>query len=222
MPPITLSDIYARVHKGLRKALFDLAYSAGRTDYANDMELAALTEQTADVIAFLQRHAYVEDTFQLPALEARAPGSTGHYHEEHHRIEEEIDRLAAALYRIATIEPNGRMSAGERWYLQLNRFVANYLAHMDLEETSTGPLFLEYCSDDDLSRLFATIMANSAPSDSFLMLKYTIPAIDHDERAGFLGNIRRNAPPAAFEKVMQLSRSILSDSDWQRLQTALA
>jgi hypothetical protein len=49
-------DIYSKVHKGLRKALFDLSYTTGNTDFTNDESLVALAKLYHDVVKFLDEH----------------------------------------------------------------------------------------------------------------------------------------------------------------------
>jgi iron-sulfur cluster repair protein YtfE (RIC family) len=223
MASITISDIYARVHKGLRKALFELAYVAGRTDFTNAEALVRLKEQAREAIHFLRRHGYVEDTFQLPTLEARAPGATDHATEEHHRIEREIEEIEMALEKLTRIvSREERRTAGEEFYLRLNSFISDYLRHMRHEEEMIAPLYLKHCTDEDLRGMMTSILANSPPADSLLMFRYTIPAIDPTERAAFLGKVKSAAPPQAFENAMKVIQGVLSEEEFTTLQTALA
>lgn len=222
MATVARSDIFGRVHKGLRKALFDLAIIAGRTDYTNDGDMARLKAQAAETIYFLRRHGHVEDTFQLPLVVGKSSDLPKRISHDHEIVEERIAALEASLARLDAIASAAeRAEAGEAFYFQVNSFIASYLLHMELEETEVAPLFFQHCSDQELREMLASIVANNSPSDSMLMLRYTIPSIDRAERASFLGMIKQTAPPQAFENVMKLVETLLSEEDWQSLCQAL-
>lgn len=222
MRPVTHSDIYARIHKGLRKALFELAYNAGRTDYANPEEWAGLKAQAEFAFYFLTRHGEIEDTFQLPVLEASLPGSTQADMDEHVVIHGQLHDIEMEIARIDGLTSDAeRRQAGEQLYLQINAFIAAYLPHMHREESKMAPLFLEHCDQQDLQKMLGSIIANTPPADVMKMLSLTIPANDPVERALFLGEIKQNAPPPAFEAMMGVVRNTLSESEWTRLQADL-
>lgn len=222
MATTTHTDIYGRVHKGLRKALFDMAYMAGRIDYADAGERAQLRKQANETLHFLLHHGHVEDTFVLPLLEESLPGITKHDVEDHVRIHDEVFGLQVALDAIqdcADAEECRR--AGEEYYLKVNAFIADYLTHMHHEEVTMAPLFLEHCDREMLLGLHGKIAASSSPADAMVMLRYTIPAIDPADRAMFIGGIKKTAPAPAFEAAMQTIRGTLNDNEWTMLQAAL-
>ncbi len=218
MTTISRSDIYGRVHKGLRKAMFDLAYEAGKTDYTDPGEWARLKARTADVIHFLERHGYVEDTYQLPMIEAKVPGITQVDADEHEEVHRELEEIQGEMARIDMIDsPEERRAAGEDFYLMINRFISGYLQHMNREEVEQAPHFVEHCTPEDIQRMTAAIVAGNSPQETMLMLRYTIPAVDPVERASFLRHIRQTAPPPAFQAVMNLVEQVLSGNEWLRL-----
>jgi hypothetical protein len=222
MATIARYDIYSRVHKGLRKALFDFAYLAGRTEYADAAERARLKAQAAETIHFLIHHGHIEDSYHLQLLEASLPGSTEHDIHEHERIHDEVFGLQLALDAIEDCAtPEECRLAGEEYYLRVNAFIADYLTHMHHEEMTMAPLFIEHCTQEKLQAMIGSITANASPADAMIMLRYTVPAIDQAERAMFVGNIKQVAPAPAFEAVMQTIRPTLNDDEWTTLHTSL-
>lgn len=219
---VTRSDIYARVHKGLRKALFDLAYESGRADLSVATEWDALKSRAAEVFHFLDRHGAVEDNFQLPLLEAKIPGVSRQDSEEHEEVHRRIHELEEQIAAIDHMAPEDRTAEQDNLYLAINRFVGDYLTHMNREEVKMAPLFMEHCAEEELGGMLKSIIASNAPNDVMMMLRYTIPSIDPVERAGFLGGIRAAAPPPAFQAMMGVVRGVLAENEWERLQADLA
>ena len=65
-------DVFKGVHKGLRKALFELAVQAGATDPVRADEVAALAAKAKEVFRFGEHHALNEDRFLEPEMAAKA------------------------------------------------------------------------------------------------------------------------------------------------------
>jgi hypothetical protein len=222
MGTVAKSDLFGRVHKGLRKSLFDLAYRAGRTDFTNTDDVDLLKAQAGETLYFLRKHGHIEDTYMLPLVAGKGSDLVEKLTGEHVEIEQQIEDLEAAVARFGEIGSNEeRIAAGEAFYFKVNSFIAGYLLHMEEEETVVAPLFFQHCTDAELQQMHQSIIANNSPSDSMLMLKYSIPAIDACERASFLGSIRGSVPPPAFEAIMNLIGSILDAGEHRKLVAAL-
>lgn len=218
----TRVDIYTKVHKGLRRALFELSYAAGRTDHQSDEEVISLAKLFNEVTHFLEQHGRNEDLYQLPMLEEKMPGSTKHDDEEHKKNEVNLSRLKQSFNNLVSSTPKERALKGEVFYHLLNEFISGYLIHMQQEELQTARLFYENCSDAELKSAFTQIIQNTSPQDMMLMLKYMIPSINRIERVELLRGIKMNAPKPAFNAVMILAQSILSISEWEYLNMALS
>jgi hypothetical protein len=214
-------DVYRRVHRGLRKALFDLAYTAGRTVWSDRDDVARLQAAFLDTLSFLKKHGEMEDTFHLPLLESKMPGITEHDSGEHEAIELAIEDLEASL-AAATIAPESeRASVGETFYHRLCIFVASYLEHMAHEETVTMPLFHRYCTDEEIVDASRRLIAALGPEESALAMRYMIPALDRDDRITYLRMVTATVPPAAVATVMGIAESTLSPVEWEQALTVL-
>lgn len=218
----TRVDIYSKVHKGLRKALFELSYAAGRTDYRNDEEIISLAKLFNEVVHFLEQHGRNEDLYQLPLLEMKNPGSTKHDDEAHRKIEKQIERLKQNFNNLVSSIPKERSLKGEVFYHLFNEFISTYLIHMQDEELYTAKLFHELCTDEELNSAFEKIVSNTSPQDMMLMLRYMIPAINRMERIELMVGIKKNAPQPAFNAIMILAQSILSIEEWEYLHNFLS
>lgn len=215
-------DIYSKVHKGLRKALYELAYTAGRTDYQNDEEIISLAKLFNEVTHFLEQHGSNEDLYQLPLLELKKPGSTQHDEEAHKKIDLQIKRLKQNFNNLVSSTPKERTLKGEVFYHLFNEFISTYLIHMQEEELYTAKLFHELCTDEELNSVFEMIISKTSPQDMMMMLRYMIPAINRIERIEIMSGIKMNAPQPAFNAIMILAQSILTIEEWEYLYNALS
>lgn len=208
------ADIYTKVHKGLRKALFDLSYCAGRTDGTNDEELISLAKLFNDVIKFLEEHGRNEELYQLPLLEARCPGAAKHDNEDHKMIEKQIEALKRNFNNLVSSSAKERRVKTEVFYHLFNDFISIYLKHMLNEELETTKLFHEYCTDDEINSALKKIISNTAPQDMMMMLKFMIPAINRSERLELVSGIKQNAPQPAFNAILVLTQSVINAEEY--------
>lgn len=191
-------DLYREVHKGLRKALFDLAERAGTlstqcaTDRTNDVEFAELFTQ---VDMMLSTHHSHEDSDVLKRLiSEHAATSVGSIEVAHERSEQSLTTLRGLVAERESGAPNGA-----EIYDATVAFTADYLAHMSVEENQVMPALQEHASHDDLFEIQMNIRGSVPPPDMCVFLSYMLPAMNPDERVAMLGGMKMGAPPEIFE-----------------------
>lgn len=118
------------VHKYLRRELFDLAEQLFR---AGPNELEAIRTALGKIGVLLQTHAAQEDARLAPLLREANPALAERMARDHHRLE---DQFAVLLDQAKVIDPVSGTCQEDLYQLHLdwNRFVANYLLHLDDEE----------------------------------------------------------------------------------------
>ena len=205
------TDIYARIHKGLRKALFEFSELAGNVSSGSTVKMALLNQRGKRVIEFLELHAEIEEKFQLPMLEALNPEFVIRDHEDHQRLELIISDLKHGLDQLTST--NGTDDDAYRFYLQLNEFIGQYLIHMNHEEKVTAQLFMDYCQFEDMQHTIEAINAYTTPDQKLLALQYFIPAISLKERIDFLTGIRAKSFQA-YQDMMRQIQPLLVHDDW--------
>jgi hypothetical protein len=209
-------DIYKEVHKGLRKALFDLAFQAGSTDFTSADSLQRLKEQFDLTYNLLEVHAHSEDTFVEPLLKQCNVRMAEMLTAAHKELDATVSRLKQSLNDLnagqADISDQGRSL-----YLGLTRFISEYLKHIADEEQELMPLLWENFDDEKLMEVTGTIRANVPPAVMANFLSLMIPAMNHGERAELLIGMRQATPSHVFDGVCQLSQRVLSEQDWMRL-----
>lgn len=212
-------DLFTNVHKGLRKAMFDLSYLAGRTNYNDSEQLDELKSCFAEVFSFLHEHGQNEDKHMLPLLETKVPGGSQHDMEDHVEIEKKITALTEEMSRLFSV-PQGdeRSLAGRSFYLSLNRFISEYLLHMEEEETVTTDMFYNNFTDEELSVIVPKIIASTPPDVILMNMKYMIPSMNEDERAELLGKVKGKAPEQFVKAILNVAKAALDEDEYARLE----
>jgi hypothetical protein len=215
-------DIYGRIHKALRTAMFELSCLHAQTDFTDDAEVSTLQTKAAEMVYFLIDHGHKEDTFYLAPLEQRAPGATAHDAADHVEIEARIHQLGRSYEGLSSFPAEERVAAGRRLYFEYNRFISDYLMHMDEEEHQTTEQFYQHFTDDELRAMEGATIASMDPADTARALGYMIPSIDATTRIAWIRSVKQVAPPPAFNLLMGVANQTLSPEAYARLEAALA
>jgi hypothetical protein len=210
-------------HKGIRNALSQLSLLAGKTNYNNAPEVAALFELGKSVFSILSIHAHDENEGTLRHLEEKLPGASAHDMLEHEQIETLQEELENCLKQLYENSENGAPagSQGTEFYSRLNDFHALYLQHMAAEEKETQPLLWKFFSDEELADHRREIISRNPPGILLTWFRFVVPAQSHSERIALLKGFKVNAPKAFFQEGMQAIGMVLPDNEFQKLQEAL-
>ena len=206
--PTRRADLFGRIHKAIRKSMFDTALAAGRANFNNPGDVAGLNSRLTEMISFLEGHAQVEDMLLLPALEAKLPGATAHTTEAHHGIEDTLVDLRAAFDTAVAAERSEaeRVELGEAFYLALNNFVGMYLGHMHMEETVLAPVFWQHLTNEEIEEATARIASVIPMEKMKLAMRYMFAATNSAEHEEMFAMIE-HAPDEIREIAMHAIES---------------
>ena len=213
-------DMYAGIHQGLRAMMTDTLVRVGRTDPADDADVAGMIETVGLLVRLCDNHVHDENTFIHPALEWARPGSSHRIAAEHVEHRRELDDLDAAATAIGLLA-SGRAAPIARLYRHLALFVADNFEHMAYEEAEHNQALWQAYGDAELATIEQAIVSSIEPSLMAQYLHWIVPALAHPQRLAMLADMRDNAPPPVFEAVLQLARERLSAPDWCKLEAAL-
>lgn len=189
-------DIFTNVHRGIRKALFDLCLHLGRTEPA-DPEWPDVLARARDVIHFVAHHGENEDALLLPALRERAPDTAARIDDEHGRIEAALEALRGALGN----------DAGSL-YLACCSFTSLYLEHMRFEEAECAPVIRARFSAEEIASFGARSVARTSPEDRRTMLGYMFAAMPRRATEAFLAGAQAKMPPEAFTELRAIADAV--------------
>src|SRR5262245_33655844 len=136
-------DIYTHPHKGYRKSMFELSMLAARTDAASKAERRELMEKSLALFNDLAEHARHENTYAHPIICYKLPHQKELLQKEHEEQEQNLAHLSAAVQLLAEEQPENDQINNLllEYYRSLNRFIADYLLHLDQEEYSMQNLW---------------------------------------------------------------------------------
>lgn len=215
-------NIYAGIHKAVRAFLCDTLARVARLDIEDRQAIAHTMKQLRDMLGFCSDHIVHEDRFVHPAMERRQPGSSAGTAEEHLHHARTVASLMAAGEALEQGAPEDRPAVWNRLQQELAVFVGENLLHMDIEENANNAVLQACYSDEELMALHHEILAALTPLEMATSTRWILIGSSPAERARLMAGMRADAPPAAFEAMLDLARDSLAPDDWNRLAAALA
>lgn len=212
--PAQRVDLYAGIHKALRLFMGDTLARVGQLDTDDAGELAATLAQVDELLAQCRSHVDKENRYVHSAIEARCAGASGDIAAEH---VEHLEAIAALEAEVVALRALPTAPAAFRLYRRLAKFVAENLAHMDVEEGALNAALWAAYSDTELTDVHHRILASIDPQEMARVLRWMVPAMTPAERAGMLSAM----PPAARDGALAIVRLHLDDRAWAKLTRAL-
>ncbi|MBS0390429.1 MAG: hypothetical protein JSR23_04605 [Proteobacteria bacterium] len=214
-------DMYAFIHKALRAYMSDTLTGLGRVDVADDLDVNQTCARVLQLLDFCRSHLHHENDFLHPAMERHVPGSAAAVAREHMGHEQAIDALAAGTAQLMACAHDRRAQVAHALYQQLALFVAHNFEHMHQEETAHNAVLWAHYSDAELAAIEGALVASIPPDEMLVVLRWMLPSMAPAERAMMLADMRRNAPPQAFDVALAVARPHLSQVEWGKLARAL-
>lgn len=215
-------DIYVGIHKALRAMMLDTLHAVGRIDVHDAPAAQAVCERVLALADLCASHLEHENAFVHPAMEARCPGSSGRIADEH---VEHLAAIAALREAVACLDAArgdaARTDAALRLYRGLALFVGESFVHMHEEESHHNRVLWSCYGDDELRALEGAIVASLPPAENLRVLRWMIPAMTPEERAGLLRGLKAAAPAPVLDAVLQAVQPHLTRRDWVQLMHAL-
>lgn len=217
-------NMFTLIHKGLRHALQQLVWSAGRLDAADAAQREEFLGRFRQAAAMLHRHALDEDTHIQPLIDECAPAVGAELEFQHQRSDKllaELERLAAAI----AASPDFTEETRRTWLTfvdELGRFTGDYFLHLYHEECVAMPELWKAFEDEVLIETAVRLRNSVPPPIQDLFQRYMIPALNIEERTLMLATLKKSAPAPVFESVSGTFQELLAPEEWTELQTRLA
>jgi hypothetical protein len=215
-------DLYTSAHKGQRYQLSQINTQAGALDVYNLRALERLISGFEELRKEFFLHAALEEKYIHPLLSERKPEGAIDLEDDHRKQRKQLDDLRDHLNTLQE-KPKNFEKRGElalEFYRGLNRFTADYLAHVDKEEESIQPLLWNLCTDEELAEAYGTLISSMEIEELMMFLKIMLPAMNIYERAIMLENSKQIGPEA-YNKISKLAEQVLETDDWLELESRL-
>jgi Hemerythrin HHE cation binding domain len=212
-------DLYRDIHKGIRAELFALTESAGSIDPGCRADRLALAEHVRATHTLLESHAHHEDGVIQPVLERELPDLAERIERDHAALDSLFARIADMA---ASAEDDRRARRNcQLLHLDIARFTADYLVHIDIEERILMPSLERLIGVEAVVGLNAAIISSIPPEEMVRSLSLMLPAMNLEDRCELLGGMQAGAPPEVFGGVVDLARSVLRPEQFGPLATRL-
>jgi hypothetical protein len=175
---MTGPDIFTNVHKGIRRALFEVCVALGRAG-DDSQRLDAARELLREVLHFVSHHGENEDSLLIPLLDRRAPAVAERMRSGHVRVNQALEVLLASV----------DTAHASVLYPRVCEFVALYLEHMHEEEEQLEPAIRAALTVEELAGFGRESVQRTAPADQRMMLGWMLPAMTRTDAEGFLGRL---------------------------------
>lgn len=222
LQPASRADLYTVIHKAVRAFLCDTLTAVGKADAEDEQEMAGVLAQVRGLANFCETHLKHENDFVHAALEARRPGSSKQTAGDHVHHESAIAQVRTFADDVEKTEGAKRSEALLKLYRYLALFVAENLTHMNIEETDNQAALWSAYTDEELIGIERALIASLKPEELMVGMRWMLVGLTPGERAAKLAGIRMGAPAPAFEAILGLARTHLSQKDWRKLSQALA
>jgi hypothetical protein len=204
-------DLYTAIHKTQRFHLFRLAERLGRANQSQPESWPPLAAEVQMWLEHLKAHAQHEHDFIHP-LFARCSGNATQLDAEH----EALDRV------MAEIEQALEAGHWEQLYGRFVAFLGVYLVHITEEERLQASVLWTRYSDAELLDVMVRFQQSRSAEEAGRDLQLMLPALSIDELTRIYSGLRRSLPPAAWDASLALSRSALTSSEAQQLDSRLS
>lgn len=219
----TRYDLYASIHKGLRRAQGQLMTRLGAIDALSADDVAQLIRDMRLMISLGRKHLAHENTYIHTEIEKRSVGSSSRLADDHDEHEREFQTIEAMLARIEATAPAARSPLLRALYLRYTAFLAHDFEHMIEEETETLSLLHRLFSDAELATIEGNIVGSVDPDMMMEFIRIMIPAMNPAERLGMLGGMKAAMPVPVFAAIVDMGvKPVLDPADWHKLERALA
>jgi hypothetical protein len=214
-------DVYAAIHKALRLYMADTLSRLGAADPDDPAELATALDGVDALLAHLRSHLQHENDFLHSAIESRHPGGARQTADDHRDHLDSIACLADESQSLREAESATRAALAQRLYRHLAVFVGENLIHMMVEETQNNAQLWALYSDAELVALHDRLVASVPSAEMVPVMRWMTRALSVPDLAAVFSDMRRKAPPPAFQAMLEVARGDMSATRWAALARAL-
>ena len=213
--PQTDTDIFASVHKAIRRALADVLCLLGAADFEDAEVVARIGREVEDTLAHCENHLEHEERVVRPVCAGRLiPDAFDTGHPQHLRMIAELRSLLGALLASPTGQ---RSSLGHTLYLHFSVFVADCLQHMAEEERVLLPLMRHALGAEELLAIRARIIGSMTPAELTQSARKILWAANPSEQKALTLGILARAPRPQVLALLESAKPKLSQTAFANL-----
>jgi hypothetical protein len=200
------------IHKALRAMMYDTALTLQQTYFADVREAEVALSKVQTVIHEFEQHAYHEDTFILPAIEAFEPGLVEEFEKEHLADIEIGNRLETLINIYRSLETSEeRINCGSSISKSFRDFMVFNISHMSKEEIEISRVLWANYTDEELLELNGSLTASIPPEQKMVSAKWMLRSINKAEAITWLEAVKQSSPTFVFDALIDLAHAELPE-----------
>lgn len=197
-------DVYKIIHKYARSTLTNALVEAGKADFTQESVRKQFVATIAELVEFLEDHAKREDDYIHPLLKKCDDLKLSEVEGQHTELGQETELL---LTHAKEIKDN---DDGQRFYLQLAKFISSYFAHLNMEETELALVLHSNYSDAELAKMNGELMRNMPQEYNIRITRKMLPILNHHDRVYIYSAMKDSPMPRpAFQFFCKLASEAL-------------
>lgn len=202
--------------------MYDTALTLQQTYFADADEAEAALTKAETVIEQFEQHAYYEDTFILPAIEAFEPALAEEFEKEHVEDIELGNRLKTLLNIFRSVDSDEeKINRGSVISKAYRDFMIFNLDHMAKEESEINQALWKHYPDQELLELNARLTARIPPEEKMMSAKWMLRGINKFEAVTWLKAVNRSASAYVFQSLFELTETELPEEIRTEVQEAV-
>lgn len=202
-------SFYRKYHKFIRRRLFELSIQMAKSTVALPASFGSFMEQLEDMCNLLMHHAHIEDEMIHPLIKDWDEDLYVSLVAEHDDIEKKFLNIKVGIKSLDEDD----MDKWHEHYLQLNTFIAEYLIHLNYEETVLMPLFQEKLPEDRLMSNKRKLRTEREVDEFLGDIRVGLGDCNFLEQVEFLAEIRAHEDRRVVEKVEKVMAEVLENGE---------
>jgi hemerythrin-like domain-containing protein len=216
------TDLFTFIHKTIRSLIYNAASKLQTADFTDETEVKNLLASLRHDLDLLHEHAVNEDNIIFPEIADEEPQMIEVLNEEHKKLESKLNGLLVLIEK--TEKSNSveeRMLLGNSLNSLFNDFIADYLAHMNHEESTVLEASFKYLTDEELIAIRTRIQSNVPPDRYKVWMNWMLRSLNNTELVGLLSSMKASAPSNVFDYILDATKSVLDSKRWLKMKLSL-
>jgi hemerythrin-like domain-containing protein len=216
------TDLFTFIHKSIRSLIYNAASKLQTADFTDEKEVKRLLTYLRHDLDLLHEHAVNEDNIIFPEIADEEPQMIEVLNEEHKKLETKLNSILALIEKIEhTNSIEERMLLGNSLNSLFNDFIADYLTHMNHEESTVLEASLKYLTDEELIAIRTRIQSNVPPDRYKVWMNWMLRSLNNSELIGLLSGMKASAPSNVFRNILDITKSVTDNDRWHKLKLSL-
>jgi hemerythrin-like domain-containing protein len=216
------TDLFTFIHKSIRSMIYNAASKLQTADFADKKEVKNLMTSLRYDLQLLHEHGENEDNIIFPEIAEQEPQMIQELNKEHQNLETKLNNILTLIEKIEqTNSIEERMLLGNSLNSLFNDFIADYLAHMNHEESTVLEASFKYLTDEELIAIRTRIQSN-VPQDRYTVwMNWMLRSLNNSELIGLLSSMKMSAPSNVFQSILDITKSVIDSERWHKMKLSL-